>query len=126
MTTSQDLPQQMPERPRLEIDPDRGFVRMRLVGVLDAGAATELRKDAVGLLGCGFSTVVVDLRDTTAIGAAGLEAIAELDRYAREGRARLLIALGDDELSTQLRHAGLLGRLQLEGAATEPFFDWTR
>jgi anti-anti-sigma regulatory factor len=113
------------EATRIRIDPERDRVRVRCAGALDDGAADQLTEDCAGLIDRGFTRVILDTSQATAIAPAVVSAIAAIDRRARARGCRFSVAPGSGDAAATLRRAGLLGQLRLEGAA-DVFLDWTR
>jgi anti-anti-sigma regulatory factor len=111
--------------PWIEIEPERDRVRVRCGGALDAPAAVQLRQDCEGLIERGFERLILDLSRTTVITLAVVSAIAAVNRAARAQGCRFSIVPGSGDVAVTLRRAGLLGQIQLEGAA-EMFLDWSR
>ena len=116
-------------RPRQEgwvrIEPERDRVRVRCGGALDGSAARQLREDCEGLIDRGFTRVILDVSQATALAPAVVSAIAATGRRARTRGCRFSVAAGRGTAAATLRRAGLLGQLELEGA-TETFLDWSR
>jgi anti-anti-sigma regulatory factor len=113
------------DTPWIEIEPERDRVRVRCGGALDAPYAMQLRQDCEGLIQRGFTRVILDLSRATEITLAVVSAIAAVNRTARAQGCRFSVAPGSGDVAMTLRRSGLLGLLQLEGAA-ETFLDWSR
>jgi anti-anti-sigma regulatory factor len=109
----------------IRIDPERDRVRVRCRGALDSSAARQLREDCGGLIDRGFTRVVLDLSQATAITPAVVSAIAGVDRRARTRGSRLSVVPGSGSAAASLRRSGLLAQLELDGAS-ETFLDWSR
>jgi anti-anti-sigma factor len=114
-----------PEASQITIDPERDRVRVRCAGPLDDDAAVQLAQDCDGLIDRGFDRVILDMTQATAVAPAAVSAIAAVIRRARSHGCRLSIVPGSGDVAMTLRRSGLLGLLQLEGAA-ETFLDWSR
>ncbi len=113
------------EASQIRIDPERDRVRVRCAGALDDDAAAQLAEDCGGLIDRGFTRVILDISQATAIAPAVVSAIAAVDRRARAKACRFSVVPGTGDAAATLRRAGLLGQLRLEGPA-ETFLDWSR
>lgn len=109
----------------VRVDPERDRVRVRCGGSLDGSAARQLREECGGLIDRGFTRIVLDVSQATAMSPAVVSAIAAVDRRARTRACRLSVMPGHGAAASILRRAGLLGQLELEGAR-ETFLDWSR
>ncbi len=113
------------DAPWIEIEPERDRVRVRCGGALDAPSAVQLRQDCEGLIERGFDHVILDVSRATVLTLAVISAIAAINRDARGQGCRFTVVPGSGDVAVALRRSGLLGMLQLEGAA-ETFLDWSR
>ena len=73
----------------------------------------------------GFTRVILDLSHVTSLSPAAVGAIATVNHRARGLGVRFRVVPGAANIAATLRHAGLLGQLQLEGPS-EVFLDWSR
>ena len=113
------------EARQIRIDPERDRVRVRCAGALDDAAAVQLTEDCAGLIDRGFTRVILDMSQATAIAPSVVSAIAAVDRRARVRGCRFSVVPGSGVAAATLLRAGLLGQLRLEGPA-ELFLDWSR
>jgi anti-anti-sigma factor len=100
-------------------------VYLRPIGSLSSNQAQQLESEGTDLLARGFGWLVLDLRQTTSIGPAGIAAIAGLARRVRLAGARLTTRSGPASVMRTLQRSGLLQFLELEGAPRQ-FFEWSR
>jgi anti-sigma B factor antagonist len=78
---------------RVDVHPERDFVRVAAVGELDVATVPELQAQISALRAAGFARLVLDLRQLTFMDSSGVALILDEDRAARRnGRDFSLIS----------------------------------
>lgn len=98
---------------RVDVHPQRDFVRVAPVGELDLATAPELQAHLDELHGAGFKHVVLDLRQLTFIDCLGARLILAEDRLARRSGGRFSIVKGGRAVQRVLDVCGLTDELQV-------------
>ena len=102
---------------RVEIAPDRDFVRVSPVGDIDMSTAGELAAEMQQLRRSGFACLVLDLRAATFIDSTGLHLILEEHAAAKADGADFAILPGPPAVQRIFDVTGLEARLPfLDGA----------
>jgi anti-sigma B factor antagonist len=81
---------------RVDVEPERGSVRVAPVGELDIATVDTLQAEVARLLESGFEKIVLDLRGVRFLDSTGLRLVLELDGAARADSHQLCLIRGSD------------------------------
>jgi anti-anti-sigma factor len=102
-----------PEPFRVEVLPDRRRVVVVPYGEVDIATVGQLAAEIDELVGCGFDTVVIDLRATSFLDSSGLHLLL---RQSARPDARVTIIDGAPVVSRAIDLAGVRRLLRFEAA----------
>ena len=98
---------------RVELEPDRERVTVRVVGEIDLATAGDVETPLLELLDSGFDTVVLDLREVSFLDSSGIHVLVSTDRYAASRGARLSILVGTSRGREVLELCGAIDHLDV-------------
>jgi anti-anti-sigma factor len=99
--------------PRFELHdvPERGGVRLALVGELDVLSTRQVRERVAAYVGAGFGEIVLDLRRLTFIDSTGMRLLVALHHQAHRDGWRMLLIQGPENVQRVFDITGTRGVL---------------
>jgi anti-anti-sigma factor len=105
------VPEPLPEPFHCEIEPRRGWIRVRPHGELDLATVDQLDSELRGLRESGFDQLEIDLSALTFMDSTGLRLLLRWDGEARSDGMQLRLRPGPPAVQRVLAVSGLLERL---------------
>jgi anti-anti-sigma factor len=96
---------------RVELEPDRERVTMRVCGEIDLATADKVEQPLLDLLESGFRDVVVDLRDVPFMDSSGIRVLITAHQRAEDLQACLSIRVGASRIRQALELSGAIDYL---------------
>jgi anti-anti-sigma factor len=101
---------------RVDVQPERGSVRVRLAGELDIATVDELEATLKELRERGFRRIVLDLRELDFMGSCGLRLLLVQTRRARQDGCELVVVDAPRSVRRVIEICGMREQLALSGA----------
>ena len=105
------MPVPLPEPFRCEVEPFRGWIRVRPHGELDLASAGQLDGKLRELREAGFDLIELDLSSLTFLDSTGLRLVLAWDGEARRDGMQLRLRPGPPAVQRVFEVTGVLGRL---------------
>jgi anti-sigma B factor antagonist len=112
------VPEPLPEPFRCEVEPTRGWIRVRPYGELDLASVDQLDGMLRELRETGFDQIELDLSALTFMDSTGLRLVLSWDNAARRDGMRLRLLPGSPAVQRVFEVTGVAERLPFASGDT--------